>query len=372
MTDHRDKLVVLRDRTWATGRQSGRSEELRGVLAHLDELNHRLQQFSPHPTWSAQRWMIASTPFRMRLTGARRRLGGLTASHSVSSQTDLHWIGELKDASALAERRIQDIDACLRTLQHAATSLPARAQETEVFITSRSELMEAVGRIRDLLCQRFPELPGRYWRARLTGMCNGPQSRPEQARMRGVAMSASNAGGADAAGARPRTGLDLMVGTGLDVREALREADGILRAMVRAYEEEPSAIDGSALNNTGPVMSLEGAITGTFRLLDARVYAKNSPIRSDGDIWEAFGEQREEFIGFYRSALAALEAYREVLQAYCAVKRRCAAPQPGDLQWIRWDKRVQLEERDACIQAFTDFQRKFSAMIVVLHPVTMP
>jgi hypothetical protein len=102
----------------------------------------------------------------MRLVGARRRLGGLTASRPVSSQTDIHWIVELKDASVRAERRIRDIDASLGTLQHADTPLSARAKEAEAFLASRSELLEAVGRIRGLLCQRFPELPGRYRRAR--------------------------------------------------------------------------------------------------------------------------------------------------------------------------------------------------------------
>lgn len=171
---------------------------------------------------------------------------------------------------------------------------------------------------------------------------------------------------------RPGDGPGVRVGTGQDVREALRKADERLRAMGRAFEEEPSAIDGAALNYTCRVMSLEEAVTGTFRLLNDRVFAEDSPIRSDGDAWEAFRDQREEFIGFYRSALNAVEAYREVLLAYCAVKRRYRPPQPGDLQRIRWDKRVQLEERDACLQAFTGFQQKFSAMMVVLDPVIMP
>jgi hypothetical protein len=170
---------------------------------------------------------------------------------------------------------------------------------------------------------------------------------------------------------RPVDGPDVRVGTVPDIREALREADERLRAMVRVFEEEPSAIDGATLNYTGRVMSLEEAVTGTLRLLNDRVFADDSSIRSDGDTWEAFRNQREEFIGFYRSALAAAEAYREVLLAYTAVKRRYGPPQPGDLQWIRWDKRVQLEERDACLQAFTSFQQKFSAMMVVLDPVIM-
>jgi hypothetical protein len=162
MTEHRDNVVVLRDRGRTAGRQSGRPDVVRAVVGHLDELSLRLRQLSPHSTWSAQQWMIDSTPYRMRLTGARRKLGELATSRPISQQTDSHWVLELKYASLEAERRIREIDLCLRTLQHADTSLPTRAAETENFTSTRSELMEAVSRIRDLLSQRFPELPGRY------------------------------------------------------------------------------------------------------------------------------------------------------------------------------------------------------------------
>ena len=49
-----------------------------------------------------------------------------------------------------------------------------------------------------------------------------------------------------------------------------------------------------------------------------------------------------------------------------------ALPQPGDLERIRRDKRVHVEERDACLKAFSDFQDKFSAMLAVFCPVVMP
>ena len=58
--------------------------------------------------------------------------------------------------------------------------------------------------------------------------------------------------------------------------------------------------------------------------------------------------------------------------AYDAIKRRSAPPQPGDLDRIRRDKHVHIEERDACIQALTHFQGKFSAMLAVMSPVVLP
>jgi len=161
MDDHREKVVALPDRGWADGQQPSRPEVLRAAAGHLDELSRRLNQLSPHGTWSARRWMIASTPFRMRLVGARKRLGELTSSQSASGQADVYWFLELKDASLEAERRIRDLDACLRTLQHSHTHPSARARETEIFTSRRSELVEAAMRIRNLLFQRFPELADR-------------------------------------------------------------------------------------------------------------------------------------------------------------------------------------------------------------------
>ena len=105
--------------------------------------------------------MIASTPFRMRLVGARKRLAELTTSWPVSDQVDSYWLLELKDVSFEAERRIQDIDMCLQTLQYADTPLPARARETEIFASGRSDLVQVAARVRGLFHQRFPESLGK-------------------------------------------------------------------------------------------------------------------------------------------------------------------------------------------------------------------
>lgn len=158
----------------------------------------------------------------------------------------------------------------------------------------------------------------------------------------------------------------------LQLNEELRKAEARLRVMVRAYEEKPSAIDDAALVPIDRTTSVEAAVTGTFRLLQERVYAEDSLISADPDVWEAFCDQRDEFVSFYRSALTALETYREVLNAYRATRRRSAPFRPGDLERIRRDKHVHVEERDACLEAFSDFQGKFSAMLTVLSPVALP
>ena len=139
--------------------QSGCPDVLQAVIGQLDELSRCLQQLSPHPTWSAQRWMIESTPFRMRLIGARKRLAELATSWPVSDQVDSYWLLELKHVSLEAERRINGIDMCLQTLEHADTPLPARTRETEIFASGRSELVQVTERVRGLFDQRFSDGP---------------------------------------------------------------------------------------------------------------------------------------------------------------------------------------------------------------------
>src|SRR5690242_536417 len=99
MDDHRDNVVALPDCAWVGGKQPSYQEVLRGAIGHLDELSSRLDKLAPHVTWSARQWMIASTPFRMRLIGARKRLRELTACRPAPGQTDVYWLLKLQDAS---------------------------------------------------------------------------------------------------------------------------------------------------------------------------------------------------------------------------------------------------------------------------------
>src|SRR5215813_5769535 len=151
---------------------------------------------------------------------------------------------------------------------------------------------------------------------------------------------------------------DLGTGIALDQANArqlhvdLREVDERLRAMVEAYLENPSAIDSCFLNGTNRAVDVKATITEAYRIMKTRVYAEDSLLRADNDVWEAFEEQKEEFVGFYRSALKALEIYREVLQAYNLVQREAVRePQRGEIERLRQDKRAHVEERDACIDA---------------------
>ena len=161
-------------------------------------------------------------------------------------------------------------------------------------------------------------------------------------------------------------------GPSQQIRAELREADERLCAMIHRYQECPRSLDDVVLATDDMDKSVEAAVVRTFRLLQARVYPEDSPLRADRDVWQAFREQRDEFADFYRSALTALESYREVLQAYRTVKRAPAPPRRGDLERIQRDKHVHVKERDACLAALRDFQGKFSAMLAVFCPVPLP
>jgi hypothetical protein len=161
MSEHQGNVVAFPERGWTGGRASSRPEVLRSAVGHLDELSRRLEQLSPHATWTARRWMIASTPFRMRLVGARSRLAELVAFRPAGGPDDGYWLLELEDAFWKIQRRLRDLDACLLTLQHGEISTADRSRETEAFLARRSELAEVVTRIRNLVVQRFPEQASR-------------------------------------------------------------------------------------------------------------------------------------------------------------------------------------------------------------------
>ena len=152
------------------------------------------------------------------------------------------------------------------------------------------------------------------------------------------------------------------------LEDELRGLDEQLRGMLDEYEENPSAIDSGMLSVTRRAMDVQAAITDAYRIMKTRVYAEDSPLRTDHDLWSAFEEQKDEFIGFYKSALTALEIYREVLWTYSLVKTAAEpGPQRGDLKRIQQDKQIQVAERAGCIEAVSDFHGKFSAMLTILR-----
>lgn len=158
MADRRGNVIVLPGRGGAGHVQRDHLEALRAIVGQLDELRQRLQEFSPRPGWSAKRWMIASTPFRMRLTGANRSLGDLTRLNASSEQSAIRSVFQLNDACRAASQRLHDIEACLGMLQSAEAPPAERARETDLFASSRSGLLAALSEIRRLIVQRFPDV----------------------------------------------------------------------------------------------------------------------------------------------------------------------------------------------------------------------
>jgi hypothetical protein len=153
-----------------------------------------------------------------------------------------------------------------------------------------------------------------------------------------------------------------------NVKEELLRLDEWLKALVDTFEERPSAIDGGVLRSTTRTVDVEAAITEVYRTLKSGVFTAESPLRGDNDLWEAFREQREEFIEFYKRALNAVETHKEVLLYFTLVKDEARSrSRHGDLGAMLQDKQAYLEERDACITAFSNFYGKFSAMLADLR-----
>lgn len=154
MNDHHAKVIIFPAReggSWG----STPGESLRDAVEEFSELERCLLQLAPQRSWSAQRWMIASTPFRMLLIGASKRLKDLRDTNPADGQTTMSWAFELNDACLETERCLNDIDVCLDMLQRPDASFAERAREIEMFASSRSMLLKALGRIRYLTTRDF-------------------------------------------------------------------------------------------------------------------------------------------------------------------------------------------------------------------------
>jgi hypothetical protein len=154
MAGRPDNLIVLPGQGEAGNGLPG--IEVVRATGYLDELGCHLQQFSPQSSWSAQRWMIASTPFRMRLTGARKGLGALASMSNGAGPHWIRWAFELSDVRLEAARWLEDVEACLYTLQCAETLPAERARLAMKFAYCRRELLKVLGEIQHLVAQRFP------------------------------------------------------------------------------------------------------------------------------------------------------------------------------------------------------------------------
>jgi hypothetical protein len=152
--------------------------------------------------------------------------------------------------------------------------------------------------------------------------------------------------------------------TGADTPKSLK--DGFLeiydrlRIMVDEYEEEPETIDSGVLKPANVTVDVAATIKTVYQLMKTRVHAEDSPLRANADVWEALQEQWDEFISRYRSARSALIAFNKVLEANNSIQ---SVPLPrGDLEKISRDEHALGKERDACIDAVTNFYGKFAAM----------
>lgn len=134
-------------------------EALQCIVAQLDDLRRYLQEFSPQTGWPAKRWMIGSTPFRMRLTSAQRGLGDLTRLGQFGEQDAIRLAYQLNDACRAVGQRMHDIEACLGTLQDAEAPAAERARQAVLFTVSQSRLLTALSEIQRLIIQRFPGMP---------------------------------------------------------------------------------------------------------------------------------------------------------------------------------------------------------------------
>jgi hypothetical protein len=129
------------------------------VAGQLDQLGTCLRQFSPQATWPAQRWMIASTPFRMRLTSGRNGLGDLASACAIGEQAPDRRALELNEARREAERWLDDIASSLYVLQLVDTSPSERQRQTEAFVSARSALLSVLTEVRQLVARWLPAEP---------------------------------------------------------------------------------------------------------------------------------------------------------------------------------------------------------------------
>lgn len=170
---------------------------------------------------------------------------------------------------------------------------------------------------------------------------------------------------------RSRTGLAASPANDRDgyaeTAQQLLALAGGLSAMVEAYEASPRALDDAIVADPGDTWHAETVIMNVYYVMKRLVFADEAPLQANPEVWAAFQEQRAEFIGFFESARAALETYTMVLRMYQEVSGDPGyGARPGELDGVRRDKHVQVEERRNCITAFREFSAKFSAMLGVL------
>jgi hypothetical protein len=152
-----------------------------------------------------------------------------------------------------------------------------------------------------------------------------------------------------------------------ETAEQLRALAAGLSEMAETYEASPRSLDDVIAAGEGAAGHAEAVIMDVYELMKRRVFAEQTPLQANPEVWEAFQEQRPEFISFFETVRAALETYSEILRMYQHVSGQADyGVRPGELDGFRQDKHVQVEERRNCINAVREFSAKFSAMLAVL------
>lgn len=159
MASRRGNVILLPRPGGEDSGQLPHVETLRTVIRQLDQLGTHLRDLSPQSTWPARRWMIASTPLRMRLTIGRSKLRDLARVCATGDQDHDGWALELRAARREAGRWLDDIATSLHVLQRADTPPTERERQTALLVSARSELLEVLTEIRYMVARRLPAEP---------------------------------------------------------------------------------------------------------------------------------------------------------------------------------------------------------------------
>lgn len=320
MAGRNNNVTILAGRI-GHGRPWAADSSARNVAAaQLADLILDLERLSPRLDWSPWQWSIVSTSCQMRICILRNTLREVVLSSPAGEQSAIHWVLEVDGARREIERCSDELTVQFQILQCSDPGFGRCKRDFEMFLAARHELVGVLGLARNLIGQRIS--PSREV----------------------AAVSACS-----------------------DLVRTLRAFDEQLRAMVETYEEIPRALDEALADSAENLVSPEEVLVKLHHKMRTAVFVEHSPLRTNPNLWDAFMQQRDEFISFYRSAHRALEIYAEILQAYsiCRLADRTLL-QHSDLEEVRQNKSVQVQERDNCIEAIGHLSGKFSAMLTVL------
>jgi hypothetical protein len=357
VADHRGNVLPFPGYTRPTRGWPVRREFPHIAVMQLEKLIMDLEQLCPQLSWSPQQWRIASTSSRIRISILRKTLHDLVGASPAGELSAIRWALELDDARLEVERWSDEVAARWQALQCSDIPFMERKRELSMFMTGRRELVQVLGSARDLIGHR------------VLGMSRWRSDQPIPCRLN-VQQQSDFSRESPQVAAQGRARVDagtVMVGTYDDLVRKLRDLDERLRSMVEMYREKPSALDIAMGKSAGNAVNPEEVVTELYRVMRSGVFAEDSTLRANRDLWAAICEQQDEFQLFLTSARRSMGIYTEVLWVYTLLQHaEVAVPKPGSVERIRQDKNAQMCERDRCIEAISDLYSKFSAMLAVL------